>query len=569
MNKFKNIPTIALVIFLGVIGICFGYRLAFRGQILPSTMVGGINVTGLSKGDATKLVSDYFDTNPNSVSLILKENEISKLNELEVKRDIKWAVEQAYGIGRGGNIFTQIADATYSLLEKRNIEVPIIYNQEELADIVDQIIENSNHKPKWPALEYKSDKIQFIKGENGIEIKKDELREMIVRALSLPGKQRVEVPTIEVFTQENSELVSLAISALNKWGDNRLGLRFRGFETKIDKARMTSLFGLMSDPVNDESYNELVEELRPQIETEPMDAILVFENNKVNEFKPEVVGAVIDIQLFRDTLAKNLLAGEETSVEIPMILTYPKIKAGDINNLGIKELIGTGKSSFAHSIPGRVFNVNLAASRIKGAIVAPGEEFSFNDNVGEISKATGYQSAYVISGGRTVLGDGGGVCQVSTTVFRAALNAGFPITERKAHAYRVGYYEQDSAPGIDATIFSPSADLKFLNDTGHHILIQTTVDIKKLTMSVDIFGTSDGRVATISKPIISNQTPPPATLYVDDPTLPIGSLKQIDWSAWGAKVSFDYKVQNNGITTYEKTFFSNYRPWQAIYMKGI
>ena len=167
-----------------------------------------------------------------------------------------------------------------------------------------------------------------------------------------------------------------------------------------------------------------------------------------------------------------------------------------------------------------------------------------------------------------MLGDGGGVCQVSTTVFRAALNAGLTITERKAHAYRVGYYEQDSKPGIDATVYNPTADLKFLNDTENHILIQTKVDTKNMNMSVQIYGTKDDRVASISVPKISSQTPPPATLYVDDPTLPLGQMKQIDWSAWGAKVSFNYKVTKGDETLFEKTFYSNYQPWRAVYLKG-
>jgi vancomycin resistance protein YoaR len=267
-------------------------------------------------------------------------------------------------------------------------------------------------------------------------------------------------------------------------------------------------------------------------------------------------------------LAEFLLSAEDKVLEIPVILTYPKIKTGDVNNLGIKELIGTGKSTFFHSIPGRVFNVNLAASRISGTLVGPGEEFSFVKAVGDISKTTGYQTAYIISEGRTVLGDGGGVCQVSTTTFRAALDAGLPITERKAHAYRVGYYEQDSPPGIDATVYYPTADLKFLNDTGNYILIQETVDTKNLSMKVEIYGTSDGRKSSLSKPRISNQSPPPPTMYVDDPTLPLGTMKQIDWSAWGAKVVFDYKVERNGENIYEKTFVSNYQPWQAVYLKG-
>jgi vancomycin resistance protein YoaR len=167
-----------------------------------------------------------------------------------------------------------------------------------------------------------------------------------------------------------------------------------------------------------------------------------------------------------------------------------------------------------------------------------------------------------------VLGDGGGVCQVSTTVFRAALNAGLPITDRRAHAYRVGYYEQDSKPGIDATVYNPTTDLKFLNDTGNHILVQTKVDTKNLKMEVNIYGTKDGRTASISEPKVSGQVAPPATMYVDDPTLPVGQMKQIDYSAWGAKVSFNYKVMKGEEVVYEKTFYSNYQPWQAVYLKG-
>ena len=294
----------------------------------------------------------------------------------------------------------------------------------------------------------------------------------------------------------------------------------------------------------------------------------MFEDNKVKEFKPEIVGVKVDAPALKTKLATVLAEADKEALEIPVIQSLPKVKTGDINNLGIKELIGVGKSAFAHSIAGRVFNINLAASRINGTLVAPGEDFSFNQAVGDISRASGYQSAYIISGGKTVLGDGGGVCQVSTTVFRAALNAGLPITERKAHAYRVGYYEQDSKPGIDATVYNPSADLKFTNDTGKYVLVQTKVDTKKMTMTVEIYGTKDGRVVTVSEPKISSQTPPPATVYVDDPTLPVGQTKQIDWSAWGAKVSFNYKVIKGEETVFEKTFYSNYQPWQAVYLRG-
>lgn len=186
----------------------------------------------------------------------------------------------------------------------------------------------------------------------------------------------------------------------------------------------------------------------------------------------------------------------------------------------------------------------------------------------KVSEFTGYQQAYIISGGKTILGDGGGVCQVSTTLFRAILDAGLPITERQAHAYMVGYYEQDSPPGLDATVYSPSPDLKFKNDTSNSILITARANPRNYSLVFELYGTSDGRVSTISKPAVTDVVPAPDDLYQDDPTLPVGTVKQIDFKAAGAKVTFNYKVTKAGETIYKKTFISNYRPWQAVYLRG-
>ena len=201
-------------------------------------------------------------------------------------------------------------------------------------------------------------------------------------------------------------------------------------------------------------------------------------------------------------------------------------------------------------------------------MVPPNEIFSFNEVLGDVSSYTGYKAAYVIMEGKTVLGDGGGVCQVSTTLFRAVLSAGLPIMERRAHAYRVGYYEQGSSVGLDATVYSPTTDFKFKNDTANYLLIQPTIDNNNYSLIFEIYGTSDGRVATTTKPIISSQIAPADDLYIDDPTLPLGNVKQTEHKAWGAKVSFNYHVERDGQVLIDQKFSSNYRPWQAVYLRG-
>ena len=167
------------------------------------------------------------------------------------------------------------------------------------------------------------------------------------------------------------------------------------------------------------------------------------------------------------------------------------------------------------------------------------------------------------------MGDGGGVCQVSTTLFRAALNAGLPIVERTAHAYRVGYYENDSKPGFDATVFSPYVDLKIRNDTPASILIQTEIDKENNLLYFRFFGKKDTRRIEISPVTVYDVVSPLPEMRQDDPTLKKGVVKQVDFPAWGAKAIFSYKVtRGGGEVSFEKKFLSVYRPWAAVYLVG-
>ncbi|MCL5970250.1 MAG: VanW family protein [Patescibacteria group bacterium] len=325
---------------------------------------------------------------------------------------------------------------------------------------------------------------------------------------------------------------------------------------------------------NRSKFTKITGPIAEKIEKKPVDALFKFENNRVTAFKPSGGGQTVDIENLENKIysqALTVMSSDKPRViiiPVPIKTIEPKITTDKVNNLGIKELIGEGHSLFYHSIPSRIYNINLAQGRLNGVLVAPGEVFSFDKTLGDVSAFTGYKQAYVIQNGKTVLGDGGGVCQVSTTFFRALVNAGLPIVERHAHAYRVGYYEQDSPPGIDATIYVPSVDLKFKNDTGNYILIQSQIDLDNLSLSFYLYGTKDGRKVTMTKPVISNQTPPPETLYQDDPTLPKGEIKQTDFAAWGANVYFTRTVTKDGKQIIYDKFVSNYQPWQAVYLRG-
>lgn len=335
--------------------------------------------------------------------------------------------------------------------------------------------------------------------------------------------------------------------------------------------------GVYLPPAYRYSQRKLIKIISPfliDIERQPVDALFSFENGKVTAFKPSSDGQKLDIEkLDQEILGSGVSIStthpKTVTISIPIKTVKPKITTESVNKFGIKELLASGTSTFYHSIQSRVYNIGLAASRINGVLVTPDEVFSFDKALGDVTSLTGYQQAYVIQNGKTVLGDGGGVCQVSTTFFRALLNAGLPIVERHSHSYRVGYYEQDSPPGLDATIYYPSVDLKFRNDTGNYILIQTAIDYDNLRLTFYLYGTKDGREVSISNSVITNQTPAPPPLYQDDPTLPKGVLKQVDFEAAGADVYFTREVKKNGRVVLADKFVSNYQPWQAIFLRGM
>lgn len=325
---------------------------------------------------------------------------------------------------------------------------------------------------------------------------------------------------------------------------------------------------------SDQQLNKSLVDISAKVKKEPVNAQFEFNGEKITIFKPALNGQEIDY----DALNTKILAtlphltekdgNKVNHISIPIRVIKPAITSEKAEELGLKELIGKGTSLYKGSIESRAFNIALAASRLHGTLIPPGETFSFNKAVGDISTLTGYKQAYVIKEGHTILGDGGGVCQVSTTLFRAALNAGLPIVERHHHSYRVSYYELDSPPGLDATIYLPDVDLRFINDTGKYILVQTVLDKEGERITFELYGTSDGRQVTLTKPIITSQTLPPDPLYQDDPTLPRGTVKQIEHAIAGARVSFERTVTKKNEEPVSETFISPYRAWQAVYLVG-
>ncbi len=281
--------------------------------------------------------------------------------------------------------------------------------------------------------------------------------------------------------------------------------------------------------ISPEKVEDYLISIAPSVNTQPVNAKFTLVNGKAEEFIPSAYGQSLNIISSKKIIIDAIVSGV-SEVNLPIEFTEPAITIDRVNELGITTLIGKGESNFSGSSPSRVHNIKIGSAKYNGTIVSPGEEFSFNDTLGEVDEKSGYQSELVIKGGKLVYEYGGGLCQVSTTVFRSAIMAGLPIIERRPHSFPVKYYDPQ---GYDATIYPGVVDLKFKNDTANHLLIQSRIEGTKLVF--DIYGSSDGRKVVLEGPY------------------------QYDKKTNGSmKAYFIRKVYNGDLLVKEERFDSNY-----------
>lgn len=529
-------------------------------------------VSGQEKKELETMISRVIL--PDYVVLVWDDTEYPiSTNEIAAKIDKDQTLNEIFNTHRKGNLFQRLITPYGGLIEKKVYRPTIDIDEKILDQKLSLIKAVVSEGIKEPTIDLIAGEVIIEKGEKGESFDIQEVKKQIIRSLKgeAPPKIRLE-KSLQGKTLSDSE-VENGKNFAEKYIDKKLVLESDGNQFVIAKADLVKLLSPDGLGFNEKEISDKADEIKTFVDRPPQNPVFRFEGGRVTEFKPAKDGFEVDIEKLKITITEDLQKLPETedgiiTSEIIVSKTPSEYQTSDVNGMGINTLLGVGTSKFTGSIASRVHNVALAASKFNGVLIKPGETFSFNKTLGDVSTFTGYQQAYVIKDGATVLGDGGGVCQVSTTLFRAALNSGLPISERRAHSYRVSYYEQDSGPGLDATVYDPSPDLKITNDTPGHLLIQTETNTSLKTLRFEIYGTSDGRIATISKPQILSTTPPPEDLYIDDPTLPVGQVKQIDWKAWGAKVSFKYHVERDGETLIDKTYLSTYQPWQAKYLRG-
>ncbi len=558
-----------MVVFLGLILLAYGT--IFADKFFPQTKIGDSNLTFLTKPQAQQLLNLKFNQR-SSQTLQFNSQPGSTSDRFQVDLSTASAqmdnaiIDQTFKKQHSGSILNQL------FVQLQMWAVPNTY-QPKIQILLDPQVQTiarvTDIEPVNASLAIDdNDQITTINGKAGFKLDQDALKAEVNHYL-IYGTYNPNLPIKVTDPEVTNAKIEKAKQILESVKKQPIKLTYDKNSWDLDLLALSKILDFAkvdTDPINKSRFEDYLAYVIQNINQEVEEPQFKFDGIKVIEFRPAKKGQKLDEDKTLQLISQALMDPKQRNIALPVTVIEPKNQTVDVNNLGIKELLGEGVSHFAGSIDNRIYNVGLTAAKLNGVLLAPGEVFSFNKTVGDISAATGFKQAYVIKEGRTVLDDGGGVCQDSTTLFRAVLNAGLPVVKRTAHAYRVGYYEQGFPPGMDATVFYPSVDFQFKNDTPGYILIQAKVE--GVTLIIDLYGTSDGRVATLTKPVVTNQTPPPPELRQDDPTLPVGTIKQVDWSAWGANVSFNRTVVKNGETIISETWRSAYKPWQAVFLVG-
>lgn len=333
-------------------------------------------------------------------------------------------------------------------------------------------------------------------------------------------------------------------------------------EFQYNKESDAVIFGL-----NTKRLLSVLEVIANTVNIAPQEPIFQMKDGKVEAFSPGSAARELDVAVALTLIEDAILNKHEKNVLLPVQETAPQTTLGSLNLLGIQELAGSATTNFAGSPKNRRHNIQVGSTALNGILIAPGEEFSLVEALGEIDGEAGYLQELVIKGNRTVPEYGGGLCQIATTLFRSVMNAGLPIVERKNHAYTVSYYFENGIPGTDATIYPPHPDMKFVNNTKATLLLQSYTEGDEVTF--EFWGTKDGRIAQRTTPVMSKRISAPPTRYVETTDIPPGEEKCTEKPHDGISTKFEYVVTYTDGTVKTQVFESTYRPWQAVCLLGV
>ena len=509
-GKTKKVIIIVFVILLILVALFFTIFaiLNLRNtKIIRGVQIGEINVSDMSKEDAKALLDERNAKNQEK-QLVLKygdlENKVT-YSSLAVNYQIDEAINNAYNIGRDGNIFENNLDILKTWKDGENIELKATVDTEKLNQVVQNINNTIQGAVVQPSYEVKDDKLIIKSGKSGIKVDEQKLSEYIYTAVTTETDAQEQTIEIPVITSE-------------------------------------------PDPIDiDKIHSEVYKEVKDAYYTK--DPFTIY---------PEQKGIDFDVES-----AKVLIQEPKEQYEIQLTITKPSKTVKEIGTEAFPDLLGVCKTNYAASNKNRTTNLILAAGKINGTVLLPGEEFSYNGVVGKRTVEAGYKNAATYSNGQVVDDIGGGICQISSTLYDAAVFANMDITVRRNHQFVTSYLPA----GKDATVVWGSQDFKFKNSRKYPVRITATVSGGVAT--VQIWGVKEDVEYDISIETKQISTIKYTTQYVEDPSLPAGTQKVSQAGANGRKVQA-YKVMKLNGQVVSRTLLSTdtYRAMTRIVRVG-
>lgn len=559
-----------------------GVRVVYAGRALPGVSAAGVHVAGMTEPAIEAALASVL-TYPQTGTLLLRDGEQQwsvRPERLGVVMDIPSLAERALAVGRSGSIFAALRDQYDAWTEGWAIPPIVIFDQRLGAAYLQELARQIDQPQILATLSVNGLEVEMRPGQIGRSLNVHATLAALMPVLSQLYDAEVPIVIDETppLVLDASEQAALAREILRQ----PLTLTAEGAGPwRLDPPGLASMlrFNLVSDGdggryevgLDPESLAAYLNPLAPDLERSPENARFIFNDDtrQLDLLRPEVIGRSLDVAASIQAINQDLVAGAH---EVPLVFqtSDPPVRSdATAAQLGITENIVAVSTYFSGSSAGRIQNIRTASAEFHGLLIAPGETLSMADLLGDISLDTGYTEALIIFGDRTIQGLGGGVCQVSTTLFRAAFFGGYQIEERHPHAYRVGYYEQgpgSPGPGLDATVFVPRVDFRFTNDSPSWVLLETYIYGNQLLWK--IYSTSDGREVRWETSGPMNVVEAPEPLYRENADLPSGEIKQVDYEADGMDVTVTRTVTRGGEAIHQDTFRTHYLPWRAIYEYG-
>jgi len=555
------------------------FNLIYSQTVFAHTYIGGVDVSNKTLTQVKEVLSQNFDQIGSKVIEVKVGDKNFKIKSTDIDREynLDKSVELAWSVGRKGNLAKIFKEQIWSVFGSNRYPLVFSYSQDKLDQKVKAMAQETDQPEQDATIQIINLVPQVVSEKIGQRLNQDQAKDLILANFgNFSTSEQVQLTIETVKPKILAAQAESIIGQTKKVLDNEIVVTGRGKSFTLKSKDIVNLIDfkpgqdlvdrnyLLVLDINQEKMKKYLEGLAKEIDQPAKDAKFAVVNGKVSAFQAAQTGYELDQEKAIMALTDAILNSKD-KVELKISEIKPEISSSSDAN-GIKELVGEGTTSWRGSTANRVHNLTLGANNISGHIVKPGEEFSTVKALGPIDLESGFRKELVIKNSTEVAPEvGGGLCQVSTTLFRAAMNAGLKITARTNHSFRVSYYEPPV--GMDATIYDPKPDFKFVNTMKTPILIWAVPSENGLTFQ--IYGTKDGRKSEVSTPVLFDYVSPGDTVYRETDTMETGAMRLVERATRGVTASFTYKVHDaSGNVLEDDKFVSKYVPVPETYLVG-